>query len=113
MLICVGVLMIGVSLFTPDLSLGRLTWSDQQALQYQAAAANLHHLSHEVAEASPGEQAEAVQRELKQAQAEYQRLRSQLDVARGLSGQITMIVRLLGVALAIVGTAVALAARQS
>lgn len=107
-LILVGVLMIGASLFTPHLSPGRSAWSQQQALEYQAAAANLHQLSHDFAEASPGPQVEAVQDKLNQAKVEYRRLRTQLDAARSLTGRITTILRVAGVVLAIAGTAMAL-----
>lgn len=111
-LICAGVLMIGASLLLPEQSLARSGWSDEQAVQYQAAAANLHRLSHEAAEASPGEQAEAIRRELDEAQAKYNHLRTELDAARGLTGRVTKTLRLLGVALALVGVVLTLTSRQ-
>jgi hypothetical protein len=71
-------------------------WTSEQAKQYQSASSKLHGLSHKLVHANPEEQ-RAVRDELRQAKAEYDGLRSQLDSARSRPQRWSWALRIAGI----------------
>jgi hypothetical protein len=100
-LIVIGLATIAASFVLPAASSRRAAWSDEQAKQYQAASIKLHSLSHEAvhAEESHDDESEAIQGELKKAQAEFDALRGDLESAMGRPKRLAWLLRVGGVLL--------------
>lgn len=99
----VGIALIALSMFWPSTATaGRSNWSPQQAKKYQQASARLHELSHTPEKSTPAE-TQARERKLKQAAAEFETIRADLDAAIGGSAKITTMLRLAGATLIITG----------
>jgi hypothetical protein len=98
-----GILLILGSLLLPTSVTGRAGWSPEQAKKYQEAAVKLHSLSHASLHTSPEADQPAKRKELQQAEADYNAIRSQLDSAIARPKKITWAIRLAGVALVAIG----------
>ncbi len=72
-------------------------------MQYQAASLKLHSLSHAALHSTPEADRESQQMELKQADADYQAIRAQLDSATNRPKNIAFAMRIIGAGLLIVG----------
>ena len=101
-LLVIGCILIGLSLVWPSISTGRAQWSDEQAREYQATSAELHSLSHEMAQHS-NDADEALERRLRTAQGEFDRLHTQLQAARESPLRLAAFLQILGSLLVIVG----------
>jgi len=105
-LLC-GLGLIALSWVWPFVSSGRSQWSDQQAREYQRVSTELHGLSHEFArQQEEGSDVDAVAEKLKSAQSEFSRLHQDLEAARQSPLRIASLLRLLGLALIVVGVIV-------
>jgi hypothetical protein len=107
-LFAAGTLLVGIGLLAfsfvwSTISRGQGNWSEEQALRYQAASARLHSLSHKYARPPEEGSAATAREELKNAQIEFQRLRSDLDAAIARPGRIALWLRVVGAVLAAVG----------
>lgn len=98
-----GVALILFSFMLPARLLSQSNWTPEQAKQYQAASLKLHSLSHASLHSTPEADREAQQNQLKQADADYQAIRSQLDSATKRPKNIAFAMRILGAGLLIVG----------
>jgi hypothetical protein len=95
---------IAWSFIALNVSTGRTAWSEEQAREYQAASSRLHSLSHQFAQqANRGN--ETVARQLKQAEADYDSLRGQLESAMARPQRIAILLRVAGLLLLVVGGA--------
>ena len=106
-----GILLVGVSIIWPRVFSGRSGWSDEKASGYQAAASRLHELSMKSAAATPGSQTKTARDELAQAEADYARIRGELDTARERPQTIAKYIRYSGALLLLGGTAALLIKR--
>ena len=102
-MVCAGAVLLAASFFMSGRSLGRSSWTDDRALQYQDAAKTLHGLSDKLTHAARPEDAERVREELARVQAEYDVLRGQLDGARRRPSLISGILRWAGLAIVVLG----------
>jgi uncharacterized protein HemX len=99
------VVLIGLSLAWPTVANGRGQWSVEQAREYQTASAQLHGLTHELAH-EQDQDGDALAQKIQQAQSEFDRLHEQLQAAQQSPLRISLILRLLGFALIVVGVIV-------
>jgi predicted negative regulator of RcsB-dependent stress response len=102
-LVLIGLVLIALSVVWPMVSTGRSRWTDEQALAYQSASAEVHRLSMQAANMEPEEQTRALRDELANAESKYAALRAELDAARGRPSRIATVLRYLGIALLIGG----------
>jgi hypothetical protein len=105
LLVIAGLALIASSFIWPIVSTSVSGWTQEQALQYQAASARLHSLSHEFAHAAQQGNDQTLQTELDKTQAEYEVLRSQLESAMDRPRRVAWLLRLGGLLLAGVGVA--------
>jgi hypothetical protein len=103
--VIVGLGLFAFSFVWPGSSTRLARWSTDQALEYQAASANLHRLSHEFSRSAGTDKAQQVRAELHKAQSEFDVLRAELDSATARPKQIAMLLRFGGLALAAAGAA--------
>jgi hypothetical protein len=99
-----GALFVGLSFVRLAADGGRSDWTDEKAIQYQEAAAMFHVLAHEsghTPENGPGgtERGE----KLREAQLRFDELRHELESARSRLINWAIVLRTIGVVLAIVG----------
>jgi hypothetical protein len=99
LLLLVGLVCIALSVVWPAVSTGRSAWSDEQALAYQAASAEVHRLSMQAAATEPEKQTRALHDELNKAEAKYRDLRAELDSARSRPSRIAKMLRIGGILL--------------
>jgi hypothetical protein len=111
-LLLAGVVAIFSSLVWPALAMRRVLWSDEQARQYQQASAKLHALAHEMGDKASGKKGQGVPPELQQAQADYDQIRHQLDVARQEPARMSSAIFWGGILLSAVGAALYFATHQ-
>jgi hypothetical protein len=102
-LLLAGTALLAFSFVWTTISRGQGNWSQEQALRYQAASARLHSLSHKYARPAEEGTSAAAQEELKNAQIEYERLRTDLDAAIAHPSRIAFWFRIVGAALAAAG----------
>jgi len=100
-----GVCCIALSIAWPMLSNGASRWSGEQAVAYQSAAAKLHQISMTAGATPSDKQTRALHDELAAAQAEYGRLRGELDAVREAPAHIATMFRYVGLITALAGTA--------
>ena len=99
-----GIVLVVLSLIWPSVSIGRAQWSDDRAHEYQRVSAQLHGLSHQFADQQEqGRADDALAEKLHQAQAEFNQLHQQLQVAQQSPLRIASLMRLLGLGLIVVG----------
>ncbi len=98
-----GVALVLFSFMLPTKLLSQSGWTPEQAKRYQDASLKLHSLSHASLHSTPEADREAQQRELNQADADYQAIRRQLDSATNRPKNIAFAMRLVGGGLLIVG----------
>ncbi|MFO0787951.1 MAG: hypothetical protein U0805_00740 [Pirellulales bacterium] len=110
--IIAGLAFIAVSLVWPARSMSRANWSPEQALKFQAASVKLHDLSHGAAHQT-AEDLAAHKRELQQAEAQFQIMRTQLDSAINSPHNYAFVLRILGGFLIVAGAISAFATRNS
>ena len=103
LLLSAGAALIVASFIWPSLSNGRESWTTEHALEHQHASADLHQLSHKYDQERAKGNGEAVLDELEQARAEYGKLDADLEAARNRPARVAMVLRVLGVLLAIGG----------
>jgi hypothetical protein len=105
--IVLGLILLGVSFAWPRLIKDDQVWSDDQAHELSQAAASLHHMTHEAAEAQLKKTSDAERArwdaELKAAQDRYEKSRSQLDRAKRVRNTAAAVMRWSGVALLLIG----------
>jgi hypothetical protein len=111
LLLLTGLACIALSLVWPAVATGRSAWSDEQAVAYQAASAEVHRLSMHAAATAPEKQTRALHDELNKAEATYRDLRAELDAARSRPSRIAKILRI-GGALLLAGGIVGLVAKR-
>lgn len=99
----IGVVLILVSFLWPSISNGRGQWTTQQALEHQRASAELHQLSHKYDHELAEGNGDAVLDELQAARTEYERLDADLEAARNHPVHFAMVLRILGVLVAVAG----------
>jgi hypothetical protein len=105
LLVLTGLVLIALSVVWPSVSTSRSGWSDDKALAYQSASAEMHRLSMQAAGGEPEQQTRAFRDELAEAEARYAELRAELDAARGRPGRIAAVLRYTGILLLIGGVA--------
>lgn len=98
-----GLILTMLSFAWPAVSTGRSEWSDQQAVEYQAASSELHRLSLQIGSTPPEDQSRAKQKELADAQSKYAALRAELDAARRYPTRIAAVLWYTGIFLLICG----------
>jgi Flp pilus assembly protein TadB len=98
--------LIGWSFVLPSASSRRAAWSQEQALEYQAASIKLHSLSHEFAHEARKGNEEALRPALDKADAEFEALRAELESAMGRPRRVVWLLRFGGVLLAAGGAAI-------
>ena len=76
-----GLSLLAASFLVPSQATSRASWSPEQAHAYQRASVKLHGLSHELEHAAGSKDEPAIKEKVKEAQAEYGALRTQLDAA--------------------------------
>ena len=105
--IVLGLILLGVSFAWPRLIRDDQVWSDDQAHELSQAAASLHHMTHEAAEAQLKKISDAERArwdaELKAAQDRYAKSRSELDRAKRVRNTAAAVMRWSGVALLLIG----------
>jgi hypothetical protein len=111
-LLVIGLVLIALSVAWPKLSNGSPSWSDEKAESYQAASAELHQLSMQMAGTPAEDQTRARQDALAAAHTKYAALRAELDEARSRPARIATILRYSGILLAMVGTLLLWTARE-
>jgi hypothetical protein len=77
-----GILLVVLSFAWPMMSTSRSGWTDEKAVEYQAASADMHRLSMRAGSTAPENQTRTTQNDLADAKAKYATLRSELDSAR-------------------------------
>ena len=113
LLLLAGLLLIALSVVWPRVFTGRSGWTDEKALAYQAASAEVHRLSMQAATGAPENQTRAHQEELADAESKYAALRAELDTARGRPARIVAMLRYGGILLLVAGALGLLARRDS
>jgi hypothetical protein len=111
LLLMIGLMLIGLSFVWPTMASSQSAWPNEKAEAYQAASANVHRLSMQMAGRTPQDQTRAHHEELANAQTNYAALRTELDEARIRPARIATILRYSGILLA-AGGAVWLFARR-
>jgi uncharacterized membrane protein len=111
-LLVLGLALVVMSLVLPNLSRGSSGWSEEKAESYQAASAELHRLSMQMAGIAAEDQTRARQDALAEAQTKYANLRAELDAARSRPARIATILRYAGIFLAAAGTLLLWNARE-
>ncbi|MEX0612400.1 MAG: hypothetical protein WD738_12000 [Pirellulales bacterium] len=109
-LLLTGLVLIALSVIWPKVSSGRSAWTDEKALAYQSASAELHRLSMQAAGTEPENQTRELQDKLAGAESKYAELRAELDAVRGRPARIATVFRYVGIVL-LVGGVLALVAR--
>lgn len=104
-LILAGLVLIATSIAWSKSVPGNSNWTPQKAQQYEKAARDFHAL----ASTPPSEETNAARQEAEQ---HYQQLRTELEAARGSRVRWGLVLQMLGVGLALVGS-VALIVRQN
>jgi hypothetical protein len=99
LLLIAGIASIVLSFSRYVAASGQVAWSQDEALQYQAAAVKLHGLSHQFVHESRQGNQQSVRAELDKAQTEYDALRTQLESAMNRSKYIARMLRVSGVLL--------------
>jgi hypothetical protein len=79
--VILGLVLFAVSFVWPASSTRSASWSTEQAVEYQAASANLHRLSHEYARTAGTNEAQQVRAELDKAQSDFATLSDDLESA--------------------------------
>jgi hypothetical protein len=102
-LMVAGILLLLVSAFWPGKAVSRAAWSPEQANAYQAASVKLHSLSQQSVASAGSNDEQALREKLANAEAEYKTIRTQLDAAIDRPKHLTLILRICGSLLAIVG----------
>ena len=102
-LLVIGGTLFGLSFASFVRGDGRSVWTDEKAVQYQQAAAKFHHLAHEAGHlGSSGDSAHSPD-DLLQAQAAFERLRTELDSARSATIPWPLLLRVVGGTIAVAG----------
>ncbi len=99
----VGLVLIALSVVWPKVATGRRGWTDEKALAYQSASAELHRLSMQTAATEPENQTRALHENLADAELKYAELRAELDAARARPARIATILRYAGIAILAAG----------
>lgn len=81
LLVVLGLVLFAISFVWPAFSTRSASWSTEQAVEYQAASANLHRLSHEYARTAGTEKSRQVRAELDKAQSDFATLSGDLESA--------------------------------
>ena len=79
--VILGLILFAASFIWPKSSTRSANWSTEQAVEYQAASANLHRLSHEYARTAGTDEAQKVRAELDKAQSDFATLSEDLESA--------------------------------
>jgi hypothetical protein len=103
LLLMIGLALVALSLAWPRLSDGSSTWTNEKAEAYQAASAEVHQRTMQMAATPPEEQTRANKEALADAQTTYAGLRAELDDARTRPARLATILRFGGILLAISG----------
>lgn len=104
-MVLTGFALVALSLLGTTVSTGRYGWTDEKAVAYQAASADLHRLSMKAAGTAPEDHTRALQERLVDAQTKYAGLRGELDAARARPAIIASIMRYGGILFAAAGAA--------
>jgi hypothetical protein len=107
-----GLGLLAASFILPSQATSRGSWSPEQAQAYQRASAKLHGLSHELAHAAGSKDEPAIKEKVKEAQAEYGALRTQLDIAIDRPKHIATALQIGGSLLIAIGAIVMFAKRE-
>lgn len=94
-----GLVLIALSAVWPRVATGRHGWTDEKAVAYQSASADVHRLSMQAAATEPESQSRALHDELAEAESRYVELRAELDSARGKPARIATMLRYAGILL--------------
>jgi predicted negative regulator of RcsB-dependent stress response len=101
--ILAGLVFVGVS-FLPTFQSGSERWTNDRAREYQDAALAIQNLSHHAATQTPDTASRADAEKLEQALAHFQNLQQELETARSQSAGLGVLLRVVGVLLAIGGS---------
>ena len=102
-LLASGILLVLLSLFWPSGGVAHSNWSPEQAKKYQEASVKLHSLSHASVHSSSEVDQAAMRKDLQQAEAEYNAIRTKLDSAIDQPKRFSHMLRWTGIALMAVG----------
>jgi hypothetical protein len=105
LLVIVGLVLFAVSFVWPGSSTRNSAWSTDQAVEYQAASANLHRLSHEYARTAGTDEAQKVRAELEKARKDFDGLSTDLESAIARPKRLAMFLRIGACALVLIGAA--------
>jgi len=100
--VIVGMALFALS-FLPLFTSGRERWTKQQALELQQASMRIQELTHQLGSQTPDTASRQTSQDYRQALDHYEDLQSQLKDARGRSGSLGPVMRILGLLLAIGG----------
>ena len=97
LILLIGLGLIALSLIWRSISSGKTTWTDEKALAYQSASAEVHRLSMQAGESEPEKPSRKLHDKLADAQSKYVDLRAELDAARSRPARIATILRYTGI----------------
>jgi uncharacterized protein HemX len=106
-------LVLAAASFLPMFQSGSERWTNDRAREYQDAALEIQNLTHHAASQSPDTASRADAEKLDQALSHFQGLQQELDAARSQSAGLGMLLRIVGVLLAIVGSVLYVAWRPT
>ena len=105
-LLTAGIGLLAVSFVWTWWATGRASWSDQQALDFQAASSRLHSLSHEFAHEAGQGNTNGLRSQLAEAQMRFGEMRARLESAQNRPKRVAMMIRIAGLLMAVVGGAI-------
>jgi hypothetical protein len=107
-----GTLLVLASWFWPSPAVGRGGWSEQDAQALNEAAAAMHAAEHEHNESAGGPKSDKAEDRSTSAQRRYQELRNRLTDAQSRGARTAIMMRYLGLAVAVAGVVAHLANSQ-
>jgi len=102
-LLVAGVGLIGASVIWPMFGTTRLEWSNEMAVEHQAASANLHALSHKYSDELARDGNGEIPAELRAARERFNELSGHLDSAKRRPAQVATLLGIAGVAFSVAG----------
>lgn len=102
LVVVVGIGLLATS-FLPWLAGGRARWSKEQALEYQQASLRIQELTHKLASQTPETASRDTADDFQDALDHFHDLQSKLETARGQSGHLAAVLRVVGLVLVVGG----------
>ncbi|MGE3241907.1 MAG: hypothetical protein AB7G28_00695 [Pirellulales bacterium] len=97
-----GVALLGLS-FLPILASGRDRWTKEQALELQQASLRIQELTHKLGSQTPDTASKRTATDYQDALNHFQDLQTELKDARGRTGSLKAVMRIVGLLLVVVG----------